>query len=129
MWSSRKTRTPFSSSASMQACGSVSSDSSSSGSTPSTSAPTVAPSFLVVSVPMVLLLSDVPATVHVDLLSGDVAGLLGTEEDTGGRDVLGRPEPAEWGPGDHRVHVHGARIDRPPHHRGVDAAGRDGVPR
>ena len=36
----------------MHAFGSVSSDSNCAGSTPSTSAPTVAPSFLVVSVPM-----------------------------------------------------------------------------
>src|ERR1700677_3126566 len=122
MWSSRKTRTPFSSSASMQACGSASSESNCSGSTPTTSSPTVAPSFLVVSVPMVPLLSDVPAAVHVDLLSGDVAGLLGTEEDAGRRDVLGRAQSAERGPGDHRVHVHGARVDRPPHHGGVDDA-------
>ena len=39
----------------------------------------------------------------------------------------GVPRRAQRRPGDHRVHVHGPRLDGPPHHGGVDDAGRNGV--
>src|ERR1700733_7942942 len=127
--SSLKTRTPCCSSAAIHAAGSASSCSKRSRSIPSTSAPTVGPSGWVVIVLTVPPPSQIPAAVHIDLLARDVPGLLGAEEDAGRRNVLGRAQPPQRRPGDHRIDIHGAGVDRAPHHGGVDDAGGNGVHR